>query len=69
MKMLLRFQQEYADSVECLGMTADKDFYELGAIVDPIDLYVTIEIDSVHWKNGRVRKIAKGKYDILECVD
>ena len=69
MKVRLRFQQEYADSVEWLGQAADKDFYELGAIVNPIDLEVTIEIDSVHWKDGRVRKIAKGKYDILECVD
>lgn len=68
MKIMLKFKQEYADSVEWLGMTADEDFYELGAIVNPIDFDVVIEVKESHWKSGAVQKITKGKYDILGHV-
>ena len=68
MKIMLRFKPKYADSVEWLGMTADEDFYELGAIVNPIDFDVVIEVEESHWKSGAVRNIAKEKYDILGYV-
>ena len=66
MKIMLRFKQEYADSVEWLGQAVDGDFYEIDAIVNPIDFDVTIEVDPVHWRSGQVQKIAEEKYDILE---